>query len=99
MKIFDIIMSARNVSSAERLKKAVKRNIRSSKVKEYMAEIFKSMKSLAQNQVFQVVETLKNIKRVIEQLLNVSGKEKQSRFAHLNTKLINANTEGEVEQF
>ena len=98
--IFEKIIPARDASRAERLKKAVEVNIKSSKVKEYMEEIFKSLQLLAQNQVLPNTETLEEIKAAIEQLTNTnkSDREEQSQFAHSGTGPLNANTGGGVQE-
>jgi len=49
---------------------------------------------LAQNQVFQNAEALKDIKGAIEQLRNILDEEEQPRFVHWGTGAINANTGG-----
>jgi hypothetical protein len=70
-KIFDDIIPAKDASRAERLKKVVGMKMKSSKAKEYMEEIIKGMELLAQNQVFQDAEALKDIKEAIKQLSNI----------------------------
>jgi len=78
--IFDKTIPAKDASRAERLTKAVGIKMKSNKVKEYMEAVVKNLELLAQNQVFQDAETLKDIKQAIEQLSNISDEEEQSRY-------------------
>lgn len=79
--IFDKTIPAKDASRAERLTKAVGIKVKSNKVKEHMEEVVKNMELLAQNQVFQDAETLKDIKEAMEQLSNISDEEEQSRYS------------------
>ena len=92
--IFDKTIPTKGASRAERLKKAVGIKMKSNKVKEYMEEIFKNLELLAQNQVFQDAEALKEIKEAIEHLSNVPDEEEQPQFVHTGAGAINANTGG-----
>ncbi|KIX03237.1 uncharacterized protein Z518_06789 [Rhinocladiella mackenziei CBS 650.93] len=96
--IFDKTIPAKDASRAECLRKAVGIKMKSNKVKEYMEEVVKNMELLAQNQVFQDAEALKDIKEAIEQLSNVSDEEEQPQFVHSGAGAINANTGGGVQE-
>jgi hypothetical protein len=63
--IFDKTIPVKDASRAERLTKAVGIKMKSNKVKEYMEEVVKNMELLAQNQVFQDAETLKDINKLL----------------------------------
>jgi excinuclease UvrABC nuclease subunit len=69
--IFEKTIPSKDASRSERYKKAVGIKLKSNKVKEYMEEVIKSMELLAQNQVFQDAEALKDLQDAIEQLDNV----------------------------
>ena len=96
--IFEKTIAPRDTSRAERLQKAVGIKIKSSKVKEYMEEIFKSIELLAQNQVFRDAEILEDIKRAIEQLTNISDNKKQPQFAYSGAGSMNINTGGVTQE-
>jgi hypothetical protein len=61
-EVFDKSMPAKGASRAESLKKAIGIKTKSGKLKEYMEQIVKDMKLLAQYQVFQDAEVLNDIK-------------------------------------
>jgi hypothetical protein len=92
--IFDKTIPAKNASRADRLSKAVGIKMKSSKVKEHMEEICKSIELLAQHQVFQDADALKDIKEAIEQLNNVPDEEEQPHFVHSGAGAMNVNTGG-----
>jgi len=89
--IFDKTIPAKDAPRTDRLKKAVGMRMKSSKVKEHMEEICKSMELLAQHQVFQDAEALKDIKEAVEQLHNVADEE-PLHIVHSGAGAINANT-------
>ena len=96
--IFDKTIPAKDASRAERLKKAVGIKMKSRKVKEHMEEICKGIELLAQTQVFQDAEALKDIKEAIEQLNNVPDEEEQPFWVHSGAGAINANTGGGTQK-
>jgi uncharacterized protein (UPF0147 family) len=89
-EIFDKTIPAKDASRAERLKKAVGMKTKSNKVKEYMEGIVTCMELLAQYQVFQDAEVLRDVKEAIEQLRNIPDEEEQPQFVHSGTGAINA---------
>ena len=72
---------------------------KSSKVKQYMEEIFKSLQLLARNQVFQDTETLEEINGAIEHLKNISDGEEDPQFVHSGTGPLNTNTGGTQQNY
>ena len=91
-EIFDQTIPHKDASRTERYKKAVGIKLKSKQVKEYMEEVVKNMELLAQNQVFQDAEALKDIKEAIDQLSNMPDEEEAPRFVHSGSGAINANT-------
>jgi len=92
--IFNKTIPTKDASKAERYKKAVGIKMKSNKVKEYMEEVIKDMELLAQHQVFQDAEALKDIKEAIEQLSNMPDEEERPQFVSSGAGAINANTGG-----
>lgn len=92
--IFAKNIPAKDAPKAERLKKAMGLKMKSNKVKENIEEVLKSMELLAQNQIFQDAEALKDIKEAIEHLSNLTDEEKQPQFVSHGPGAIMGNISG-----
>jgi len=98
--IFDKTIPPKDASKTERYKKAVGIKLKSNKVKEYMEEVVKSMELLAQNQVFQDAEVLKDIQEAIEQWSHIPNEEQPPQFVHSGGGPLVAHTgTGNVESY
>lgn len=98
--IFDKTISTQDASRTERYKKAVGIKLKSNKVKEYMEAVVKNMELLAQNQVFQDAEALKDIQDAIEQLSLIPDEEQPPQFVHSGGGPLIAHTgTGNVESY
>lgn len=87
--IFDKTIPSKDAPRTERYKKAVGIKLKSKKVKESMEEVVKNMELLAQYQVFQDAETLKDIQDAVEQLSHLPDDEPPSQFAHSGAGPLN----------
>ncbi|KAK5460822.1 hypothetical protein LTS15_002885 [Exophiala xenobiotica] len=98
--IFDKTIPSKDASRTERYKKAIGIKLKSTKMKECMEEVVKSMEILAQNQVFQDADVLKDIKDAIDQLSHVTDEEPSAQFVHSGGGPLIAHTgTGNVESY
>lgn len=90
--IFNKTLPGEHASKLERFKNALTIKRKSGDVKDYMETIVKNLELLAQHQIFQDTETLKEISDAIQKLDNASDEQEQFQFVHSGTGSINANT-------
>ncbi|CAK7207723.1 hypothetical protein SEUCBS139899_010534 [Sporothrix eucalyptigena] len=90
--IFDEALPNTNASKLERFKNALTIKRKSGDVKDYMETIVKNLELLAQHQIFQDAEILKEISGAIQNLQNASDEQEPPQFVHSGSGAINANT-------